>query len=188
MLTTLEVRWFARGQPPTEVEHWFNADCPGELMRTPEEREDLYLYTPRCDYLNIKLRQGSLDVKWRKAQLGVRQFSKCWEGQVEQWLKWTCKDPDSQTMMPAEVMGKGPWISVKKVRLQRQYQAVSYELTQLNVMDDDWWSMGFEAAIEQGEQFESFERVVTQVSQTYRGPELSTEHSYAYPAWLCRVI
>lgn len=188
MLTTLELRWFARGQPPTEVERWFNADCPGELMEMPEEREDLYLYTPGCDYLNIKLRQGSLDVKWRKTQLGSRQFSNCWEGQVEQWLKWTCEDPGSQSMMPAEVMGKGPWISVQKVRVQRQYQAVSYELTQLSVMDDDWWSIGFEAAIEQDEQFERFERVVAQVSQTYRGPELLTEHSYAYPAWLCLVI
>ncbi|MCA1995017.1 MAG: hypothetical protein LDL41_23650, partial [Coleofasciculus sp. S288] len=70
-LTTLELRWFYHGTPPVEVEYWFSTDCPGELLRPPEEREDLYLYTPQCDYLNIKLRQGSLEVKWRKAELAV---------------------------------------------------------------------------------------------------------------------
>src|SRR3712207_2818961 len=188
MLTTLEVRWFSHSTPPVEVEHWFNADCPGKLLGTPEEREDLYLYTPGCDYLNLKVRQGSLEVKWRKSQLSIRQFSKCWEGKVEKWLKWTCKDPDSQSIIPSEAIGKGPWMSVKKVRRQRLYQDVSYELTQLSVRNDNWWSIAFEAAIEDSDQLDSFESVVSRVSQTYRGPQLSTDNSYAYPTWLSSVI
>jgi hypothetical protein len=68
MLTTLELRWFSHGTPPKDVEQWFSVDCPGEFLGSLEEREDLYLYTPECDYLNIKLRHRSLEVKWRSAQ------------------------------------------------------------------------------------------------------------------------
>jgi hypothetical protein len=56
MLSTLELRWFSHGTLPTEVKHWFSTDCPGKLLGSPEEREDLYLYIPECDELNIKLR------------------------------------------------------------------------------------------------------------------------------------
>ena len=193
MLTTLELRWFSQGTPPTEVEHWFSVDCPGELQGSPEEREDLYLHTPDSDYLNIKLRQGSLEVKWRKAELGIRRFEPYWEGKVEQWLKWSCVDPTQQSIIPADVIGKGPWVSVKKRRcqrrfaprlLQRLYQGISCELTQLNLRDDVWWSVAFEMAAEDANQIDNFEGVITEISKTYRGPKLLVENSYAYPRWL----
>jgi hypothetical protein len=184
MLTTLELRWFSHGTPPTEVEYWFSSDCPGKPLRSPEEREDLYLYTPGCDYLNIKLRQGSLEVKWRKTELGILQLGDCWEGKVEKWLKWICEDPAQQSIIPADVVGKGPWIAVKKKRSQRLYQGMFCELTQLSVRNDAWWSVAFEVATEDANQIDSFESVVNRVGKTYRGPELSPAHSYAYPRWL----
>lgn len=184
MLITLELRWFSHGTPPAAVEHWFSADCPGELQGLPEEREDLYLHTPECDYLNIKLRQGSLEVKWRKAELGIRRFDPHWEGKVEHWLKWSCKDPTQQSIMPADVIGKGPWLGVKKKRSQRFYQGISCELTQLSFRNDVWWSAAFELAAEDANQINRFESVISQVSKTYRGPELLAKHSHAYPRWL----
>jgi hypothetical protein len=187
MLTTLELRWFSHGTLPAEVEHWFSADCPGELLGPPEEREDLYLYTPECDYLNIKLRQGSLEVKWRKAQLGLLEFADRGEGNVEKWLKWICEEPDQQGIIPADVIGKRPWVDVKKVRSQRLYQDICCELTQLSVRNDAWWSVAFEVAGEEANRIDNFEGVVSGVSKTYRGPELPAENSYAYPRWLCLV-
>jgi hypothetical protein len=187
MLTTLELRWFSHGTSPPEVQQWFNNDCPGKPLGLPEEREDLYLYTPECDYLNIKLRQGSLEVKWHKAELGIVRFGDSWEGKVEKWLKWVCKDPEQQSIIPAEVVGKGPWIAVKKKRSQRLYQGVAYELTQLSVKEDDWWSIAFEMAGEKANQIDSFKGLVSAVSQTYQGSQLLANHSYAYPRWLSRV-
>ena len=184
MLTTLELRWFSHGTPSLEVEQWFSANCPGELLGLPEEREDLYLCTPECEYLNIKLRQGSLEVKWRKSELGILRFGNCWEGKVEQWQKWICEDPTAQSIIPAEVVGKGPWVGVKKKRSQRRYQGISYELTQLSVKNDDWWSIAFEMAGEDAKQISKFEGVVNQVSKTYRGLELTVSDSHAYPHWL----
>ncbi len=184
MLTTLELRWFCHGTPSAELQYWFSANCPGQPLGSPEEREDLYLYTPECQYLNIKLRQGSLEVKWRKAELGILRFGDSWEGNVEKWLKWICKDPTQENMIPAEVVGKGSWISVKKKRSQRRYKGVSYELTQLNVKNDDWWSIAFEVAEEDAHQSDRFQEVVSAVSQTYPGSKLLTNNSYAYPNWL----
>ena len=193
MLITLELRWFCRGTPPIEVEHWFSADCLGQLQESVEEREDLYLYTPECDYLNIKLRQGNLEVKWRKAELGIRRFNPSWEGKVEQWLKWSCEDPTKQSIIAADLIGKRPWVAVKKRRRQRRfavqrsqplYQTLSCELTELNVKSDRWWSVACEMATEDANQIDEFENLVSQVSQTYQGLELLAENSYAYPRWL----
>ncbi|AFZ16220.1 hypothetical protein [Allocoleopsis franciscana] len=196
MLTTLELRWFVRGTPANEVEHWFNVDCPGKLLGSPEKREDLYLYTPECDYLNIKLRQGRLEVKWRKAELGILQLGECWEGKAEKWLKWICDDSDQQSMIPANVVEEKAWVGVKKVRSQRHYQGVTYELTQLSVRNEVWWSIALEMFVPEGNRNDSslgvqvdphFQEIVSQVSQTYRGPKLECDRSFAYPTWLARL-
>lgn len=196
MLTTLELRWFVRGIPVNKVKHWFNEDCPGELLGSPEEREDLYLYVPECDYLNIKLRQGRLEVKWRKAELGIVCLGDCWQGKAETWLKWICDDPDQQSMMPAHVTGEKAWVGVKKVRSQRHYQGMTYELTQLSVKNEVWWSIALEMVVPERHRSDSckaaqvqprFQEIVSQVSQTYRGPRLECDRSFAYPTWLARL-
>ena len=100
MLTTAELRWFARGSLPAEIEHWFEQDQLGDHLAPAEEREDVYLYLPGCDYLGIKMRQGRLEIKWRKAELGVVGFEDRVEGKAEKWVKWTYRgaklqQPDS---------------------------------------------------------------------------------------------
>jgi len=126
-------------------------------------------------------------VKWRKAELGIVQFGDSWEGKVEKWLKWSCKDPSQQSIVPVDVVGKGSWIAVKKKRSQRLYQGVACELTQLRIKEDDWWSIAFEMAGEKANQIDSFKGVVSAVSQTYQGLELLAKNSYAYPSWLSRM-
>lgn len=187
MLTTLELRWFVRGTPANEVKHWFQVDSPGKLVGSPEEREDLYLYAPECDYLNIKLRQGSLEVKWRNAELGIWQFGECWEGKAEKWLKWICHDPEKQSMMPVNVAQERAWVAVKKLRSRRCYKGIVFELTQLNTSNDAWWSLAFELATKDTQLLERFQTTVSQVSQTYRGPTLGCDRSFAYPTWLTRL-
>lgn len=193
MLTTLELRWFVRGTPANEVEHWFNEDCPGKVLGSPEERKDLYLYVPECDYLNIKLRQGRLEVKWRKAELGILRLGESWEGKAEQWLKWTCEEPNPKSITAANVAGEKAWVGVKKARSQRHYQSMTYELTQLSVRDDAWWSIALEMVIPEAHRSDSrnaaqvdprFQDLASQVSQTYRGPKLECDRSFAYPTWL----
>lgn len=184
MLTTAELRWFARGTLPEDIAHWFQQDCLGEQQPSAEEREDVYLYLPSCNYLGIKLRQERLEIKWRKAELGMLRFRDRVEGKAEKWVKWTCEDPTDEMFKPAAVVEKGPWVSVKKVRSQHQYENCAVELTKLNVRGNDWWSLAFEAVGDDINLMDNLQTVASSVFKSYRNPKLEFEDSYAYPSWL----
>lgn len=204
MLLTAELRWFYRGTLPEEISHWFQQDCLGEQLEPPEEREDLYLYSPGCDYLGIKLRQGRLELKWRKAELGVVRFRDRVEGKAEKWGKWLCEDPTGESFQPTTVVGT--WVGVKKVRLQRQFQVLAgksikpvpvnesidqgctVELTHLGINGNSWWSLAFEAEGEDDCLIDNLQAVGSWVFESYRGPKLQGEDSYAYPRWLSIVV
>ena len=204
MQLTAELRWFNRGTLPEEISHWFEQDCLGEQLKPPEEREDVYLYSPECEYLGIKLRQGRLEIKWRKAELGVVRFGDGVEGKVEKWGKWLCEDP-TESFQLADVVGKKAWVGVKKVRSQRQYQVFpgtvtavpinesieqgcTVELTQLSINGNAWWSLAFEAFGENATLMDNLQAVASWVFKTYRGSKLQAEDSYAYPSWLSVIL
>lgn len=213
MLLTAELRWFYRGTLPEEVLHWFEQDCLGEQLQPPEEREDLYLYSPGCDYLGIKLRQGRLEIKWRKAELGVVRFGDRVEGKAEKWGKWLCEDPTAESFQLTTVVGEKAWVSVKKVRFlrkasltQRQYQVLpgesitpvsvtesidqgcTVELTQLGINGNAWWSLAFEAEGKDDCLMDNLQAVANWVFKSYHGSKLQGEDSYAYPTWLSIVV
>lgn len=206
MPLTAEMRWFYRGNLPQEISHWFQQDELGEHLAPPEEREDVYLYLAECDYLGIKLRQGRLEIKWRKAELGVVSFGDRVEGKAEKWGKWLCEDPTKESFQPAGVAGKKEWVGVKKVRPVRQYQVLpeasitavpvnesidqgcTVELTELSINGNVWWSLAFEAFGEDDCLMHNLEAVASFVFKTYRGPKLQAGNSYAYPSWLCLVV
>lgn len=212
MLTTTELRWFKSGTLPKEITQWFQHQL-GELA-PPEEREDVYLYTPGCEYMGIKLRQGRLEIKWRKAELGNLRFRDQVEGKVEKWGKWLCEDPTQQSFQPQDAVGKS-WVSVKKKRClrrfalrpsQRKYQVISgesivavsanqsidqgcnVELTELSVNGNDWWSLAFEAFGEDDYLINNLQTVASKVFQNYLAIKLTTNDSYAYPCWLSLVM
>lgn len=205
MQLTAELRWFYRGTLPEEILQWFQQNQLGEHLAPPEEREDLYLYSPRCEYMGIKLRQGRLEIKWRKTELGFVAFGDRVEGKAEKWGKWLCENPTAESFQPADVVGKS-WVSVKKVRSQRQYQVFpgesitavpvtesinqgcTVELTQLGINSNAWWSLAFEAFGEDDCLIDHLHAVASCVFKSYREPKLQARDSYAYPSWLSVVI
>ncbi len=60
MRASLEMRWFCNGMLPKAIGQWFGSESLGGYLSPPEEREDLYLLIPSCDYLGVKLRQKNL--------------------------------------------------------------------------------------------------------------------------------
>lgn len=183
MIPTFELRWFHPGFPPDSVKYWFFEQCPGKRLGDTEEREDLYL-APSCDYLNIKLRQGRLEVKWRKVDLGKIQFGNAAEGKIEQWGKWLCEDDNVERFfLPGDVREDAAWIAVKKRRSQREIEFCHVELTELLVNGNKWWSIAFEALSESTKPL-AFKNLVKSVINTYPTAPLPVEASYAYPHWL----
>lgn len=184
MLTSSELRWFKCGKLPDPISKWFQQDDLEGQLQPPEEREDVYLYSPGIEYLGLKLRQGRLEIKWRKAELGVRGFGDRVEGKVEKWGKWLCEDSTGESFQLTDVVGKKSWVSVKKARSQRLYENCTLELTQLNVRGNDWWSLAFEATSDDDSLMDKLEAVANLVFKTYNGSELQAQDSYAYPSWL----
>jgi len=188
MQTSLEIRWFCAGKLPQAISSWFQQDELGGQLQPLEEREDVYLYSPGCEYLGIKLRQGRLEVKWRQAELGIVRLGEQVEGKLEKWGKWLCEDPTAESFKLEAVVGQKSWVSVMKVRSQRLYDSCSVELTQLSIKGNDWWSLGFETVGAEANQMEKLQTIASLVFKTYEGAELLAQDSYAYPKWLSVVV
>ncbi|MBD0308589.1 MAG: hypothetical protein ICV80_10830 [Microcoleus sp. T1-bin1] len=200
MRASLEMRWFYSGALPKSIAQWFGSDSLGGYLSPAEEREDIYLLVPGCDYLGVKLRGKTLEVKWRQGELGAMHFGNRWEGKVEKWLKWVCAD--TMAPVPADIVATGKWVVVKKKRAQRLYQVsapgslmsvpveapipqgCTVELTQLNINGSAWWTLGFEAFGSDSSLTESLQTVAAWTSKTYQAQKLNVADSSAYPIWL----
>lgn len=203
MLVSAELRWFERGGVPNAIAQWFQREL-GDYLAPAEERVDVYLYLPACEYTGIKLRQGRLEIKWRKAELGILRFGDTVEGKAEKWGKWLCEDPTQESFQPQ--VGGESWVSVNKVRSQRRYQVLpdelikavpvtesiaqgcTVELTQLGINSNNWWSLCFEAFGEDDCLMDNLQAVASEVFQTCGGLKLQAQDSYAYPSWLSFVV
>ncbi|EAW35037.1 hypothetical protein [Lyngbya sp. PCC 8106] len=189
-LLTLEVRWFESGKIPQVIEKWFTTACPGELSRGVEEREDQYFYTPGCECLNLKLREGKLELKWRQTQLEIDSFQDSnWQGRVERWLKWSYQDSISENLIQLLGTGDQPIVKIGKKRRQRYYQDVECELTQLTFDQyQSWWSLGFEMEETQTLGRTHFQEVVSKMIKSYPETAFDIVNSNAYPSWLLEQV
>lgn len=204
MLSSTELRWFYPGKLPEAISAWFRTEYLGKVLEPPEKREDVYLaIASDCDYMGIKLRQRRLEIKWRKAELGVLIITKGVEGKLETWDKWTCEDSKAENFQPQSVIHKSHWIKVSKVRQQRKYQVLdrklvqnvplnaavdqgcNLELTQLSIGGNDWWSIALEAF---GVSTDNLHIVANKVFQHYNASPLQPKDSFAYPRWLTTAI
>jgi hypothetical protein len=202
MLITYELRWFYPGTIPEDILLWFERDCLTKAVQPLEEREDLYLYLPECDYLGVKLRQGRLEVKWRKAEFGATSFGEFVEGKVEKWGKWLCCDSTEESFQRNQTVEKGAWVNIQKVRYSQLFQVIpglspqpiagneegengcQVELTELTFGDNHWWSLAFEAFGEDSNLMDNLERTGDRIFKSYKGPKLLVTNSYGYPRLL----
>ncbi len=205
METTLELRWFVKGIPPAVVRRWFRLECPGKWLEPSESRQDWYAnrlqeYLDKFrklssrvlnrEEVNLKLRQGNLELKLRQQEFGLhrfghqKNFSNC-EGKVEQW----CKFGESElknTISTHSSSLKTDWVSVDKEREQKIERGVASELTSLKINNESWWTIAFEMTQNDPARLEDscFKQVVETACQSYYGPKLSAANSYGYSRWL----
>ena len=207
METTLEVRWFVKGMPPAVVQRWFKLECPGELLEEePETREDLYACRTPKDInkfsviasnitnpiaINLKLREGNLELKlrqdeWKNQQFGNLKNSAVCGGNIEQWYKLTEGELKDSGISVSHLIPKTNWISVYKKREQKLVAEVKSELTWLRSDRDCWWSVAFEMTKNKNDEERNnyFKKVIDRACQSYYGPKLSTVNSYSYSRWL----
>ena len=202
MQVSAELRWYWRSAAPQALVEWFRSDerhpCPpgGGTNR----RVDRYRPDTRQDELAIKVRgeKSGLEVKGRVERVGSLGDDP-FVGEVELWTKWTLEDValeasalvdvtqlrwvrtlDTTASVPVEIELDAREGSVDGTYPTRGCQI---ELTQVHVLDEEWWSFGFE----------SFGRVNDVVESLRRGAEVMAHRSppaltggrlMSSPAWL----
>jgi hypothetical protein len=210
MLVTTELRWFAAGPLPDALNTWFEKSAWGSYAQSQpssETRTDRYLCLP-CEFLNVKFRQGKLEAKWRQAVVETLILPQGSQGQLERWVKWSDQVVAEEDWLSQAIADSGDWVEVHKVRSQRffsvdpesnqvtmsdqpPHNGCSAELTELEVQQQAWWSLAFEA-VGQIPQPQTLKRIACNFlehgPQELRLEALQLSQSYAYPRWLMTVL
>lgn len=208
-IISFELRWFFPGDPSDDVNSWFkNLDGINYIIKEPP-REDYQLSIPNCDYVNVKLREERLEIKWRSCKEPFSAIDGKIRGIEERWAKWAwVTDPKNSKSYESFKIEEpfGPTFKITKTRNIRHYQVsdrnvqndlqyrnpmeqiiegttgYSVEITSLRMLDQSWWTLAFETY---GTAERSLIRIVAEQSlSTYSGPTLTEGASYGYSHWL----
>lgn len=200
MRATAEVRWFYKGDVPEAVVAWFGA-LPGEPAE--EARTDRYL-RPTDAALNLKWREGQVEVKRRDAPGDLFRFHQRATGRIEPWRKWSF---DVAERTSARTSGDGAlWADVSKARRKIAYRigeegrvvvhrdagaplnGCDLELTRLHAKGAAWWSVCLEAFGDERALRDTLTRTARYVFEAAAAPPLlDAAHSMGYAAWLLDV-
>jgi hypothetical protein len=205
MPTTAEVRWFFEGPVPDEIERWF---CRGGLALAAAPREDHYVTFPASLGLNVKLREGRLEIKTLVKTLGPRSFTADVAGNVQVWEKQFSEDTAFTEFERLRTSAPHLWVAVGKERTLRKFslngnslkevdagqvflsEGCNVELTKIAVAGSDHWSLAFEAygdpARVEGILMKAATHLMTNLR--YSSGRFSANNSHSYPEWLERFL
>jgi hypothetical protein len=143
---TCEVRWIRPGRPGSEIDRWFS-----RFAQVPETRDDDYLISPRLPGLSIKIRGGaSFEVKQHRGVVGALDIAGAAAGSIDSWIKRSI--PLTGGVDLSRPLEAAAWRRVSKRRQIARFPIdasggpdCSVELTEVEVLGQSWWTLGFEA-------------------------------------------
>ena len=203
MPASAEVRWFFEGPVPDEIEQWFGRS---DSAFTASPREDLYLQLPASLGLNVKLREGRLEIKSLMKTLDARSFTPGAAGNVQMWKKWSDGDAALQEFERLRTSVPDLWVTVRKERALRKFsvdggsikevqagtvflsEGCNVELTRITVNGAAYWSFALEAYGDPAQVEEHLHCVAKRVLSDRHRPHgtFSVDNSHSYPEWLGR--
>ncbi len=202
-IATAEVRWFYPGQIPAGVAAWFaSAQGPIEYQ---SPRVDEYLLIRETDSVNVKFREGRIEVKQRYGEVVNREFVGGGVGAIEFWRKWSFDVDKKNSNNNFRGFGDD-WLAVRKDRIVHIYalqadgrvapvpdlglveHGCSLELTQIDAAGQHWWSICFEEMGPEDRLMETLVAVADQLLRSFTASPLSVCASYGYSAWLQRLF
>ncbi|MBX2926684.1 MAG: hypothetical protein KF852_02510 [Saprospiraceae bacterium] len=212
MFASCEVRWFFP-QPPELLRAWFGRRGRSFQADGSPLRCDFYLRpAPRRTDLSIKLREGSIEIKERTRNYGIRQFGAHISGRMEQWRKWSFRLAATREGGTEEVLhitrqygDSGEWIPVWKERLlllleiQEEGRVVlsdappfalkegcGIELTRVQIPGEIWYTFGTEAFSAAGRTRHNLLLAMDTLIAEMPDLHLSVQESMSYPTFLGR--
>ncbi len=111
MLISNELRWFYPGSIPEDMELWFKQNCLLDSLQSPEEREDVYLYSP-CDFLGIKLRLSIRENPWWSLAFETRGQEACLMDNLQKTANWVFKTYKASKLLAADSFGYPNWLEL----------------------------------------------------------------------------
>jgi hypothetical protein len=149
---TCEVRWIRPGRHGSEIARWFS-----RFSQVPETRDDAYLISPRMPGLSIKIRGGaSFEVKEHRGTVGALDVAAAAAGSIDSWIKRSI--PLAGGLDFSRPLDGTAWRRVSKRRQIARFPigtsgdpdapgavVCSVELTEVEVIGQSWWTLGFEA-------------------------------------------
>ena len=189
VIVTREVRWFAMGELPPEIDRWFTADG---TLGAVEHRIDRYNLDHARHGAGVKARgDESLDTK---RLLGARDvdLGHGFSGRVEDWVKTMKPIPEDWHRQD------GSFVSVTKDLLTRRYlldaadtspaaAGCEAELARLSVADRIAWSFCLETfgdPSRRGDALRAGFDALLAETPLPDGSVIASEFSYGYPYWL----
>ena len=204
MYPTAEVRWFLQGPVPHDVKAWFQRRT-GSVEQEPP-RVDRYLRLLGSEGLNVKLREGRIEIKQRVGQASVMRFHERVSGLVETWRKWSFEIAEPGGSRSETAPPGSSWIGVRKERRLRAYrvengedvvawigpgsprEGCELELTRVRAAGQVWWTVAFEAFGDESTLRENLLLVVRNVLSADEPPLLPGSNTCGYAAWLSSLI
>lgn len=191
---SLEVRWIFCGELAGAVEGWFGR-FPAETMAL----KDAYLVDPYLPGLSVKVREGrALEVKVYRGSLGLLEVAGRAHGRIESWQKWSFPhgppSPGSGDQTGWRLVHKRRRISwfaggtVMGIPQLARQPGCAVELTAVDLLDEPWWTLGFEAKGPADALRRELDAAVALVlaDAPPDGVELGIDDSQSYMSWLCR--
>ena len=194
---TSEVRWFARGPLPLDIQAWFTG---GRTAGSVEDRHDTY-QLHGLDDIGVKRRYGTtLEVKVRRTRGMSLNLDNGLDGRVEEWSRWEPGEDDGIWQLPETA-----WIDVRKVIYTRSYMPTDrevmlpaiqtnrlfagcdIEIAEVNVDGVDTWSLALEAfgpTARRQDALVSSWRTLRAHSPSIEGLRFAFDRVCGYPEWL----
>ena len=195
---TLEIRWFLPGAPPASVVDWMT-DLGAEEEST---RTDHYLVS-EDPALNVKLREGNVQTKYRMAAPTAVSLDNGKHGQKERWVKWNF--PTRGTPAPVVDDPTALWHPVHKERIQLKLDpaaqadrlgtdppstdaVAAIELTVVRSRGHNAWTICIEAEGAPHALDDTLSALAPYWFAQGTPPDLPAERSFGYASWLATIV
>jgi hypothetical protein len=179
---SVELRWFFHGQLPGLLLQRFKDFAAFRKFEiSKESRADYYLKNKR-ETVGIKLRKDGdekdIELKFLKASAPHDESNV--SGQVERWRKWKFPAAKFNFRNERSVL-ETEWIAVDKTRYSMDIPALSskskkegcsFELTSISSSYGSFWTIGFEAFSDSGNEEGNFTHAVNLTNLDFFGNDL----------------
>lgn len=197
MYRSKEIRWFTKEKQPDIIE-WFSSQ--GLSFDRVSPRTDFYLPLPDKEDINVKLREGNIEIKHLIGEKEKGKLSSHALGYFEDWVKWSFNAASNDPLSKAIIHEKKyNWIAVHKVRMGMKIIAgadglcqlvpmdqfpsfgCQVEYTRINVHRETWFSFGLEWFGEK-----SLDLDPTLIQEIIGESQLDVMDNMGYPEFLSR--